>query len=309
MTDPRRLLESSPVGLERELLEAGRDDLVPDAARERIWAGVAGGLGVALAGSTGTAVASGATGAAAAGATAAPGAATVVAVKVGFGALKYWGLGLLGGALLVGGAAYTLDSSPAPAVVASSSPPRLAARAPASAVVPTPAEPPLEVTEPPSEVTEPPSEVTQPQQPQTAAARLPGAKSGTRSLPAPPREPVAEPPPQPAPSVSPGPSIAAVVPPAPPALALKREVELLDGARRALRVGDSEQAERALREHAREFGGGVLGPEAEVLRMEVLLKRGDRAGAAAAARSFLARVPKSPHAGRVRALLAAATGP
>jgi hypothetical protein len=92
------------------------------------------------------------------------------------------------------------------------------------------------------------------------------------------------------------------------ASALAEEVQILDGAREALVGSDPAAALAALERHHRRFGGGALGPEATVLRIEALLQNGDRAGAARLAREFLAAHPGSPHASRVRSLLPPAGG-
>lgn len=85
------------------------------------------------------------------------------------------------------------------------------------------------------------------------------------------------------------------------------EVATLDRARRALGAGDARTALAALAEHQKNFKGGVLGPEAEVLRIEALVASGQRATAAQRARAFLAHDASSPHAARVRAALERAT--
>ena len=106
---------------------------------------------------------------------------------------------------------------------------------------------------------------------------------------------------------------AAVAPPpieAPPAPAvvdarrLAVEVGLLDRARAHLEAGDAATALAALDEHARTFSDGLLGAEAEVLRIDALLRQGERAAAQARGEQFLARFPRSPLAQRVRSLLA-----
>ena len=81
------------------------------------------------------------------------------------------------------------------------------------------------------------------------------------------------------------------------------EVTVLDRAREALRAGDSAGAMRALDEHGKRFADGTLGEEAELLRIEALLERGERRAAAAEARRFLAAHPQSSHRARVRSLL------
>ncbi|HVY49063.1 MAG TPA: hypothetical protein VHB21_24405 [Minicystis sp.] len=91
---------------------------------------------------------------------------------------------------------------------------------------------------------------------------------------------------------------------------LAEEVKELDAAREALNRGESGKALEALERHDKQFGTALLGPEAMVLRMEALAQRGDKAGAAALANQFLALYPTSPHAARVRSILASSvSGP
>jgi|GEM_PF-939297 len=88
---------------------------------------------------------------------------------------------------------------------------------------------------------------------------------------------------------------------APPTLG--RELALLDDASAALRRGDTDRAMRLLDEHDRDAPGGALAIEASVLRVDVLVARGDVDGAKALARTILARDGKGPHARRLRALV------
>jgi hypothetical protein len=90
---------------------------------------------------------------------------------------------------------------------------------------------------------------------------------------------------------------------APPDDALDREVGLLDTARSALARGDHALARRALDRRDREFPRGSLGPEALVIRVEVLVAEGNHAAAEAAASRFLARNPGTAQAKRLRTIL------
>jgi TolA-binding protein len=78
------------------------------------------------------------------------------------------------------------------------------------------------------------------------------------------------------------------------------EIALLDAARTAQRSGSHARALSLLDQYATEFPAGGLAAEAEVLRIDVLAARGDRAIAAERARRFLQRHPNSPHAERLR---------
>jgi TolA-binding protein len=84
---------------------------------------------------------------------------------------------------------------------------------------------------------------------------------------------------------------------------LAEEMAALDAARQALTAGDAPRALRAMDDYDRRFPGGMLGPDAAVLRIEALM-HGDRAEAARLGAAFLAAHPTSPHAAHVRALLA-----
>ncbi len=85
-----------------------------------------------------------------------------------------------------------------------------------------------------------------------------------------------------------------------PSTRLAEEVAALDRARSALSGGDARGALRALDDYAARFPQGALGPEASVLRIEALARAGDRARAAALARSFLLGHPGGPLAERAR---------
>jgi hypothetical protein len=85
---------------------------------------------------------------------------------------------------------------------------------------------------------------------------------------------------------------------------LPEEVAFLDAASRALREHDPARAHATLDAYAARFAGGNLGPEATALRVQAFLEQGDRAHAERIAETFLAHNPNSPHAARLRALLA-----
>jgi hypothetical protein len=139
-----------------------------------------------------------------------------------------------------------------------------------------------------------------------ALAVAPSAAAPIRwqGAPPPPASPSFEPTPEPAapsvgalPDVEPLPAAA----PAPPAArgSLAEEVRALDEARLLLRQGRPAQA-LALLEGRR---AGVLSAEAAVLRVEALLRSGQRAAAEREAAPIIANNPQGLHAARVRALL------
>jgi hypothetical protein len=91
--------------------------------------------------------------------------------------------------------------------------------------------------------------------------------------------------------------------PAPQASAtFTEELELLRRAK-ASAVSEPERALALLDEHERRFARGALAQEREVIAVEALLSRGDRARAEQRAAKFLAHHPGSAHARRIHALL------
>jgi TolA-binding protein len=90
---------------------------------------------------------------------------------------------------------------------------------------------------------------------------------------------------------------------------LGEQVTSLDRARRALQDGDSALAERRVDEYEATFPGGSLREEAEALRIEALLGRGDVAAARRMGARFLAAYPASVHARRFRALVGGGASP
>ena len=83
---------------------------------------------------------------------------------------------------------------------------------------------------------------------------------------------------------------------------LERELALVDGARRRMTT-DPAGALALLDEHAKNFGGGQLGLERDVLRIDALLRRGRRSEAALAAEGLQTRAPGSLQAQRARAMI------
>ena len=84
---------------------------------------------------------------------------------------------------------------------------------------------------------------------------------------------------------------------------LHDEVLRLDEARAKLARGDAAGALVSLDQHDREFPRGLLGAEADVLRVEALVKAGRRDEAHARGERLLEREPNGPHAKRLRTLL------
>lgn len=91
--------------------------------------------------------------------------------------------------------------------------------------------------------------------------------------------------------------------PVAPSSTLAAQVALLDSARTAIAAGAFAEALRLADRYRADFPAGELGPEAEVVAIEALVARGDRAAASARAARFLARYPGDPHAARVKWLV------
>jgi hypothetical protein len=87
------------------------------------------------------------------------------------------------------------------------------------------------------------------------------------------------------------------------ASALPAELALLEQARSAVAGGDPARSLSVLDRYAERFPQGSMMPEAMMIRIEALLKAGDRSAATRSAAAFLASDPGSPYAARVRSLL------
>lgn len=80
---------------------------------------------------------------------------------------------------------------------------------------------------------------------------------------------------------------------------LRAELQLLDRVREALRTGANERALALLEEHDRRFERAALGPEADALRIEALIRRGDTERAGRLSQRFLRAHPDHPLAHQV----------
>ncbi len=96
-------------------------------------------------------------------------------------------------------------------------------------------------------------------------------------------------------------SQAKVAPPA--ASTLAQQVAAIDRARGALDSGDAARARHLVDAYESEYPSGTFTQEAEAIRIDALLREGNRAEAERAGKRFLGTYPKSPHAARVRTLL------
>ena len=111
----------------------------------------------------------------------------------------------------------------------------------------------------------------------------------------------------PAPSELPVPpprSTSRAAPPAKPAdSSLAEELAAVAAARAALAGGDTQGCLARLAAYAKRFPRGVLAQEALVIRIDALVRSGDRAGARVLADRALAGHASSPYATRIRSLL------
>ncbi len=82
------------------------------------------------------------------------------------------------------------------------------------------------------------------------------------------------------------------------------EAQAIARAKMALRQGDTRQALALIDDYTARFPSGTLRDDAVVLKVEALLRSGDRLKAAEAAKPLLAGNPSSAQASRARALLA-----
>lgn len=211
----------------------------------------------------GAAAATGAAAGTGLGAGVAAGSASVLAAKVGFALVL--SAALVGGVTIATRPSAKLESpKTAPATIAASAAPTTP-----NAAIPAPSG----ARAPENTPTAPPLEVAV-----SPAPSLPSADD------TPPKKPTAGVKP-----VSPDP--------------LHDEVRCLDEARAKLARGDAAGALVSLDKHDREFPRGLLGAEADMLRVEALVKAGRGDEARARGERLLAREPNGPHAKRLRTLL------
>jgi hypothetical protein len=79
---------------------------------------------------------------------------------------------------------------------------------------------------------------------------------------------------------------------------------MLDEARRALSMGEPARALSILDTYIARFPRGTMSPEAVLVRIEALVKAGDRLAAERAAEALSASSPDNPYRSRVQSLLA-----
>jgi len=91
--------------------------------------------------------------------------------------------------------------------------------------------------------------------------------------------------------------------PTSPTTSVHAELATLEQARSALAAGDPAHALSILDSYGATFPRAAMAPEATVLRIEALVRAGDRPAATRVGEAFLASHPQSPYAARVRSLL------
>jgi hypothetical protein len=269
MTDPRRLKDEYAGDLEGQLLRSVASDAPRRAAHERTL--VALGFGSAALGLQATTTAAAATKA---------GTALTLALVA-----KWVGVGV-GAAVIVAGAVYEaprLMDERRPAVSAPAAhgpaPVSTAAPMPPTAVAQDPSLPPTEIAPigEANHIQAPTGNITPPARSSRSSSPV-ARDTTTESTPAPVQVTALEPP------------------------GLADEVALLDSAR--LTVSSNPSATlRKLDEYQGRFPHGDLAPEALVLRIEALVRSGQRGAAEKLASDYLARNPGSPHARKIRTLL------
>jgi hypothetical protein len=101
------------------------------------------------------------------------------------------------------------------------------------------------------------------------------------------------------------PWVAPKTPAPPPSVAdsMGREAARIDAARRAIARGELAQASRELDLYQEERSLGVLDREALLLRIQLLVQRGEHERAVLLARSYLSAHPNDAHTARLRALV------
>ena len=309
MSDPKRLLESRELGeLGKSALGAAVELEPPAGMRERVWGDLGSKLplGGDLTGDLGADAGGGALGGAAGGAAAggaAAGGASALSVTiakvtgglVAFGALAGGGVAVLGG----------FENDPHEAAPSASA---FVAQKPAeNARAANSASPTNPAPEPP-----PPADTAK----STPAAEAPPAPALAAAERAPLRE--ASPPAnavtapyasardgsQPIPSTASFPALPEPAERPDPIAEAREESRLVGSARDALRAGAPRRALSLLDQARTRFPAGVLGQERAALGIEALFASGSKSEASERARRFLEAFPTSPHAARVRALVA-----
>lgn len=283
MTDIVPMLLGEPTELEATLLQAADDDEPGDEALERVRAA----LGISAA-----ALAAASAGSVLAGQAAVAGHAVALSKPLTLASLAKWLAVGIGAGMATGGVAQVASRALEP------EPPAFVAPAPVAAPVPagTPLTP-RALPEAASPTPEPAPEV--PATPPASIATPPPLPAATAALdPAPTAAPVHTGSASfDAPEAKPG----TLSPPS----TLGEETQALDGARHALAVGQAREALGALDAYRAKWPKGALRAEAALLRVDALLRSGNRPAAEREAHALISAAPASRYATRARALLGA----
>ena len=280
MNELKPLLESSPNPATRSLLRAALPDKPPSDARRRtaITLGVVTTAAVAATSGGATAAAAGTS---IAGLSTASSASTGMAIA----AAKWLAGGLVMGSLVSGGAALVGDPSSRSTSVSSvttsaeASVPRASGIEGRASHALAPAQP-ARVERAHSEPDRKPASST------AEKSSSPNARTTPRA------------------TANSGPQAAlAPIPSSAATRGLGREVALIDAARRAVARGDANGAMSQLDRYSKVRETQILDREARLLRIDVLVLRGERERAAVLAREYLRQLPNDPHSGRLRKLL------
>lgn len=303
MTDMKPLLMSSDDDFERALLgSVDSDRPLPSGLRDTA---LALGLGVSAAGALGAGLAVTTTAAVAPLGAASPAATTLVAATaspsaaaaIGAASLVPVAKSLLVGALVSFTALSAIEHTTRPST--SSAPTTV----PASTSVARGSEAPSKVT-PPAVSASSASLALEETQARLVDAAAQGHPSPSRSralAPSPERSPSQVGAPNGAFEAVEG---AVPAPAAMNAASLAAETRLLDRARSALNAGAADEAGELLAAYAARRPSAVLAQEAALLRVRLLLARGQRAAAAAQARRVISQYPESAHVDSLRRLAA-----
>jgi hypothetical protein len=289
------LLESSEDELARALLLSGRADMPSPAGLQDAA------LALGLSAPTAKALAVGlaAPHALSAVAPASTLIAPSAAASLGAASLATAGKFLVGGALMSFVAMTTLDHALGPAAAPAPAPAPAAARGAARAsapLSPVPEPRPAPVPAPARAIAAEPAAPENVRLGSTASKHPRGQRLPIAAAPLPIAEDAARGSAQAAPTPS------APAPSASPSASLAAEIRLLDRARAALARGDAEDARLSLEAYAARKPGGVLSQEADLLRVQLKLKLGQRHAAAELARRLIRQYPESTHVDSLRSL-------
>lgn len=274
MKEPRRLRGDASSDLERRLLGAGRAR-APREARQRALVAATSALGTSMAATCAAAAGGAASGGAAGGGATAGGAAASTIAKTGSAAMLKW-LSVVGLAGIGAATAAVSMQQDHPATA----PPATPAQRDESAALVVPMK---EAVRPPA---------MEPAGGEAAPIASQGASATA----------VEAPPPSPRRADAPG-TMAPPTPSASSGSTLSAELAMLDEARAVTGAGEPARALSILDAYTERFPRGSMAAEATVLRIEALVRAGDRAAAQRSADAFLTSHPTSAYAERIRSLL------